>query len=52
MRETCGKCKFYKRDFSKPQNLGYIEFCCENENSEEYKMPVFFSDTCDAYKEG
>ena len=45
MKEVCGNCKYNKRDFSKPQ--GYIEFCCGNEDSEEYGVPTFFDDTCD-----
>jgi hypothetical protein len=49
MKEVCGNCKYNKRDFSKPQ--GYIEFCCGNENSEEYGIPTFFDDTCDAWED-
>lgn len=33
-REICGECKYNKRDFSKPQNSGYAEFCCGNEDSD------------------
>ena len=35
MKEVCGNCKYNKRDF-KPQNTGYAEFCCGNEDSEWY----------------
>lgn len=41
MKECCGNCKHNKRDFSKPQNQGYIEFCCGNEQSDEYGVPTF-----------
>lgn len=51
MKECCGNCKHNKRDFSKPQNQGYIEFCCGNEQSDEYGVPTFFDDTCDCLEE-
>ncbi|MBQ6416375.1 MAG: hypothetical protein IJJ65_09020 [Butyrivibrio sp.] len=51
MRECCGKCRYNKRDFSKPQNSGYIEFCCGNENSSEYGVSTLFDDVCDDFEE-
>lgn len=51
MREVCGTCKYNKRDFSKPQNRGYSEFCCGNEESENYSVPTFYDDTCDDWEE-
>lgn len=46
MKEVCGNCKYNKRDFSKPQNMGYIEFCCGNKDSDMYGVPTFYDDTC------
>lgn len=51
MREVCGTCKYNKRDFSKPQNSGYAEFCCGNEDSDNYGLPTMYDDTCDDYEE-
>lgn len=51
MREVCGTCKYNKRDFTKPQNSGYAEFCCGNEDSECYGVPTAYDDTCDDYEE-
>jgi hypothetical protein len=50
MKEVCGNCKYNKRDYSKPQNKGYVEFCCGNEDSEEYAVPTFYDDTCDKWE--
>lgn len=47
----CGTCKYIKRDFSKPQNQGYAEFCCGNEESENYCVPTMFDDVCDAWED-
>ena len=51
MREICGECKHNKRDFSKPQNSGYAEFCCGNEDSDNYGVPTYYDDTCDDFEE-
>jgi hypothetical protein len=51
VKEVCGNCKYNKRDFSKPQNTGYAEFCCGNEDSEEYGVPTFYDDSCDEWEE-
>ena len=51
MREICGECKYNKRDFSKPQNSGYAEFCCGNENSDNYGVPTYYDDSCDDFEE-
>lgn len=51
MRECCGTCNFNKRDFSKPQNEGYAEFCCGNEESDEYGVPTMHDDVCDCWEE-
>jgi len=51
MKECCGTCKHNKRDFSKPQNKGYVEFYCGNEESDEYGTPTFYDDTCDSWEE-
>lgn len=51
MKEICGNCKYNKRDFSKPQNQGYIEFCCVNEESDMCGVPTFYDDTCDEWEE-
>ena len=51
LREVCGTCKYNNRDFSKPQNSGYSDFCCGNEDSECYGVPTAYDDTCDDYEE-
>ena len=51
MREICGECKYNKRDFSKPQNSGYAEFCCSNEDSDCYGIPTMYDDSCDDFEE-
>jgi hypothetical protein len=51
MKECCGNCRYNKRDFSKPQNRGYSEFCCGNEESDNYSVPTFYDDTCDDFEE-
>ena len=51
MREICGECKYNKRDFSKPQNSGYAEFCCGNEDSDCYGVPIMYDDSCDDFEE-
>jgi len=51
MREVCGNCKYNKRDFSKPQNQGYAEFCCNNEDSDCYGVPTMWDDACDDFEE-
>lgn len=51
MKECCGTCKFNKRDFSKPQNRGYAEFCCENEEGDNYGVPTYYDDVCDDWRD-
>ena len=51
MDNVCGNCKYNKRDFSKPQNEGYAEFCCGNADSEYYAVPTMYDDTCDEWEE-
>ena len=51
LREICGECKYNKRDFSKPQNSGYAEFCCGNEDSDNYGVPTMYDDSCDDFEE-
>ena len=51
LREICGECKYNKRDFSKPQNSGYAEFCCCNEDSDCYGIPTMYDDSCDDFEE-
>ena len=51
MREICGECKYNKRDFSKPQNSGYAEFCCDNEDSDNYGVPTMYDDSCEDFEE-
>ena len=51
MKECCGNCKYNKRDFSKPQGKGYFEFCCGNEESDNYSVPTFWDDVCDDFEE-
>lgn len=51
MRECCGTCNFNKRDSSKSQNEGYAEFCCGNEESDEYGVPTMYDDVCDCWEE-
>lgn len=51
MKECCGTCKFNKRDFSKPQNSGYAEFCCGNEESVNYSVPTMYDDACDDWED-
>ena len=50
-REICGECKYNKRDFSKPQNSSYAEFCCGNEDSDNYGVPTMYDDSCDDFEE-
>ena len=50
LREICGECKHNKRDFSKPQNSGYAEFCCGNEDSDNYGVPTMYDDSCDDFE--
>ena len=47
MREVCGNCKHNKRDFSKPQNSGYAEFCCGNEDICLYGFPFSLLENCE-----
>ena len=51
MKECCGTCKYNKRNFSKLQDKGYIEFCCWNVNSDCYAVPTFYDDDCDDWEE-
>ena len=51
MKECCGTCKSNKRDFSNPQKKGYAEFCCGNEESDNYSVPTFYDDYCEDYEE-
>ena len=37
--------------FSKPQNSGYAEFCCGNEDSDNYGMPTMYDDSCEDFEE-
>ena len=50
-REICGKCKYNKRDFSKPQNSVYTEFYCSNEDSDCYGIPTMYDDSCEDFEE-
>ena len=50
-RGICGECKYNKRDFSKPQNSGYAEFCCCNEDSDCYGIQTMYDDSCDDFEE-
>ena len=51
MREICGECKYNKRDFSKPQNSVYAEFCCVNEDRDNYGVPTMYDDSCEDFEE-
>lgn len=51
MKETCGNCKYCKRDFSKPQDKDYAKFCCSNEDSYNCGVPIMFDDSCEDFKE-
>lgn len=51
MKECCGTCKYNKRDFSKPQNQRYSEFCCGNEESDSYSVPTMYDDVCEDWEE-
>ena len=51
MREICGECKYNKRDFSKPQNSDYEEFCCGNKDSDNYGIPTMYDDSCEDFEE-
>lgn len=48
MREVCGTCKHNKRTFDGHCNA---EFCCGNENSDNYSVPTFYDDTCDDWED-
>lgn len=48
MRENCNECKYYKRSFDGHCNA---DFCCGNEQSDNYCVPVEGNDTCDNWKE-
>lgn len=47
---VCGNCKHNKRDFSKPQS-GYVEFYCDNEDSDNYGVPTMYGDSCGDFEE-
>ena len=47
LREICGECKYNERDFSN----GYEEFCCGNEDSDNYGVPTMYDDSCDDFEE-
>lgn len=47
MREVCGTCKYNQRSYDGHCNA---EFCCGNEESDNYAVPTFYDDTCDSYE--
>lgn len=47
MKEVCGTCKYNKRTYDGHCNS---EFCCGNEDGENYGVPTFFDDTCDDWE--
>ena len=51
MHEVCGECKYNERDFSKPQNSDYEEFCCGNKDSDNYGLLTMYDDSCDDFEE-
>lgn len=48
MKEVCGNCKYNKRVLDVHCNA---EFCCGNEDSDNYAVPTFYDDTCDDWEE-
>ena len=44
MKEVCGTCKHNKRTYDGHCNA---EFCCGNENSDNYAVPTFFDEMND-----
>lgn len=48
MREVCENCKHNKRS---NDGHGNTEFCCRNEESENYGLPTLYDDTCDEWEE-
>lgn len=46
MIEVCGNCKYNQRTYDGHCNA---EFCCGNENSENYSVPTLYDDTCDEW---
>lgn len=51
MKECCGTCRFNRRDYTKPKHKGAAEYCCGNEDSENYGIPTGYCDTCDDWEE-
>ena len=48
MKEVCGTCKHNKRSYDGHCNS---EFCCGNEESDNFSVPTFYDDTCDDWEE-
>ena len=47
MKEVCGTCKFNSRTYDGRCNS---EFCCGNEESDNYGVPTMYDDTCDDWE--
>lgn len=48
MKEICGTCKHNKRTFDGHCNA---EYCCDNEESDEYGVSTMYDDSCDMWEE-
>ncbi|WP_154473994.1 hypothetical protein [Clostridium porci] len=51
MRECCGTCRFNRRDRVKPGHKGHAEYCCGNEDNDNYGIPTLYGDYCEDWEE-
>ena len=43
-------CESKSQSNSQPQNRGYAEFCCGNEDSDNYGVPTMYDDSCEDFE--
>lgn len=48
---VCGNCKYNTQYFFDTDPDRKSEFCCGNEDSENYGVPTMYDDTCDDWEE-
>lgn len=46
-KEVCGTCRYNKRVYD---GHCHSEFCCGNEESDNYAVPTFYDDTCEDWE--
>lgn len=51
MRECCGTCQFNRKDNTRPRSNKVTEYCCGNEDSENYGIPTRYDDVCYDWEE-